>query len=287
MSSSLQTIRRALYDAQLSSALPWTYVQSAIGGWRARDRHRDVRSFVLFIGSGRTGSSLLGSLLNAHRHVCIGHELNVLRYVARGYRRGQLLWLLVKQDEIFGRLGRQWTGYDYAVPNQWQGRFEKLLVVGDKKAGLTSAMLGRRPELLERLERRLCLPLRIIHLVRHPLNVITTMHRKQGWPLEQAADIFFDRCKTNWRLMNERPESVRTLHIEQFIASPQQHLTELCQFFGVEPLADYVRDAAGIVFDKPRQSRSAATWPTELLRSIERRSAAYPFLAQYALDAAA
>jgi hypothetical protein len=272
---------------QLSSALPWTYLQSAIAGRWNRERYRELRSFVLFIGNGRCGTSLLGSLLNAHRHVCIGHELNVLRYVARGYRRDQLLWLLVKQDAIFGQLGRQWTGYDYEVPNQWQGRFEKLLVVGDKKAGLTSAMLGKRPGLLKKLEDRIRMPLRIIHLVRHPQNVITTMHRKQGWSLEAAADNFFGRCETNWRLMNERPETVHTLYLEELIAEPQRHLLDLCQFMGVEPLEDYLRDASSIVLATPRQSRSAVPWPAELLRSVERRTAAFPYLAQYEVEAAA
>jgi len=287
MNLRLDTIHRALYDVRLSSALPWTYVQSAIGGWRNRESYRDLRTFVLFIGNGRCGTSLLGSLLNAHRHVCIGHELNVLRYVARGYRRDQLLWLLVKQDAVFGQLGRQWTGYDYDVPGQWQGRFEKLLVVGDKKAGSTSSMLGKRPQLLRKLEERIRLPLRIIHLVRHPHNVITTMHSKQGWPLAEAADIFFQRCETNWRLMNERPDVVRTLYLEELIAEPQRHLVELCRFLGVEPLEDFVRDAAGIVFDKPRQSGSAVPWPAEVRRSVERRAAAYPYLAKYVIEAAA
>ena len=148
-------------------------------------------------------------------------------YVARGFHRDQLLWLLVKQDEIFGQIGRQWTGYGYEVPNQWQGRFEKLLVVGDKKAGLTSTMLGEQPGLLKVLEERIRLPLRIIHLVRHPQNVIATMHRKLGWTLEEAADIFFRRCQTNWRLMYERPDTVRTLYLEELIAQPRRHLTEL------------------------------------------------------------
>jgi len=287
MNLRLHKVRQSLYDVRLSSALPWTYVQSAVGGWRNRPHYRDLRSFVIFIGNGRCGTSLLGSLLNAHCHVCIGHELNVLRYVARGYRRDQLLWLLVKQDEVFGQIGRRWTGYDYEVPNQWQGRFKKLLVVGDKKAGLTTSMLGERPELLQKLEDRVGLPLRIIHLVRHPQNVITTMHRKQGWTLEEAADLFFQRCETNWRLMNERPKTVHTLHLEAFIAEPRRHLVELCQWMGVEPHKDYLQDASGIVLRKPRQSWDEVLWPIDLLRSVERRAAAYPYLAGYNVEAAA
>ncbi len=287
MDARWQKIRRSFYYANLSSALPWTHLQSALAGWRWRQLFRDVQAFALFIGNGRSGGSLVGSLLNAHRHVCIGHELNVLRYVARGYRRNQLFWLLMKQDEIFSRLGRRWTGYDYTVPNQWQGRFEQLKVIGDKKAGMTSTILGKRPELLATLEQRVGVPLRIIHLVRHPLDVITTMHRRQRWPLEKAADIFFDRAATNWRLMNERPETVLTLHIEDLIVDPRRHMVELCRFLELEPCDDYVRDAASILFASPRTSRSAVQWPAELVRTLAGRAAVFPFLARYQWSAAA
>ena len=119
-----------------SSAYPWTYVESLVAGRASDSIFADVRTYLMFIGQPRSGTSLLGSLLNAHPYALVGHELNALRYVRRGYTRRQLFWLLLMKDREFARRGRNWTGYDYAVSGQWQGRFEKLLVIGDKKGGL-------------------------------------------------------------------------------------------------------------------------------------------------------
>src|SRR5262245_3468595 len=159
--------------------------------WR-RSIFREVRTHVLFIGHGRSGSSLVGSLLNAHRHAVIAHELNTLHFVKRHFTRLQLNWLLWAQDQAFGCAGREWTGYDYRVPGQWQGRFERLLVIGDKHAGGATRVLGQRPAILDRLRQTVGVPVKLIHVVRHPLDNIATLHRRMNLPLADAAKIYFD-----------------------------------------------------------------------------------------------
>ena len=43
-----------------------------------------VQACCLFIGYARSGHSLVGSFLNAHRHAVIAHELNLLWYARLG-----------------------------------------------------------------------------------------------------------------------------------------------------------------------------------------------------------
>jgi hypothetical protein len=237
----------------------------------------------MFIGQPRSGTSLVGSLLNAHRHALIAHELNALRYLRRGYGRQQLYWLLLQKDREFGRRGRNWTGYDYVVPDQWQGRFERLLVIGDKKAGCSSEQLGADSQLLRRLQERIQVPLRIFHVVRNPFNVITTIHRKRPrTSLEVAVKMYFNRCRTNWRLMQQYPQQILTFRLEDLIADPEIHLRQICAFLDLELDSDYVRSCSDILFDKPRQSHTAIKWPDALVERVRREVECYPFLAGYA-----
>ncbi|MFP6611228.1 MAG: hypothetical protein VB835_02870, partial [Pirellulales bacterium] len=67
-----------------SSAFPWTYIESRIAGSRGRYLFDQLKTYVMFIGQPRSGTSLLGSILNAHRRMCVAQELNALRYVRRG-----------------------------------------------------------------------------------------------------------------------------------------------------------------------------------------------------------
>ncbi|MFP6656742.1 MAG: sulfotransferase domain-containing protein [Pirellulales bacterium] len=264
-----------------SSAFPWTYIESRIAGSRGRYLFDQLKTYVMFIGQPRSGTSLLGSILNAHRRMCVAQELNALRYVRRGYNRWQLFWLLMQRDATFAKGGRQWTGYDYVVPNQWQGKFEDLQVIGDKKAGLSTDQLRRRPKLMDTLQNTVGLPIRIVHVVRDPFNVITTVHRRRKISMEKSAQIYFRRCETNWQLMQQCGESVMTFELEELISQPESHLRNLCSFLGVDAADDYISDCAGILFAKPKQTKTQTEWSTELIGRVQREAAKFPFLRNY------
>ena len=267
--------------AYRSNHSPWAYPQSWVAGRRARPRFEDLRCYVMFIGQPRSGTSLLGSLLNAHRNMCIAQELDALKYLRRGYDRWQIFWLLLQRDRQFAANGRSWTGYNYLVPNQWQGRAQKLQVIGDKKAGASTERLREDPALLERLRKTIGLPVRMIHLIRDPFNVISTMHLRKHLSLEQSAERFFRRAETNWQLIQSLEGAVCSLRLEDLIAQPNRYLRELCEFLGVDAPDDYIGDCASILFARPRQSKTLAAWPRQLLAEVSRELRKYPFLSGY------
>ncbi len=265
-----------------SSAFPWTYVESLLAGRRSRAAFKDIQCYVMFIGQPRSGTSLVGSLLNAHRHTLFSQELNALKYILRGYSRNQLYWLIQKREQDFANGGRRWTGYDYEVANQWQGRHEKLLVIGDKKAGCSSEIIRDHPNVVKMLEHRVGVPVRMVHVVRNPFDTITTISRKRSrTSLSKTAGMYLDRCETNWRLMEDRGEAIATIHLEDMIADPRQHLIDLARFVGVTPDKEYVDACARILFSKPRQTKSSVDWPDELIDWVTQRIDKYPFLRGY------
>jgi len=236
----------------------------------------------MFIGQPRTGSTLMGSLLNAHRNMLVSQEMNVFKYLRRGYRCHQLLWLIRHTERRFARRGRRWTGYQYNVPNQWQGRCEKMLVIGDKKGGKSTEELRRNPRLLNQLEDTIRLPVRIVHMVRNPFDVITTVYRKTSVKsLDIAADRFFARCEMNWHLKQKRGDQIKTLRLDDLVAKPERHMAEMCRFLDVEPQIDYLQDCGSVLFSRPRQTKTNIVWPTDLIHSVSCRMKRYPFLAGY------
>jgi hypothetical protein len=261
-----------------------TFVRSLAPGLCNLRLFRAVQSHVLFIGHGRSGSSLVGSLLNAHRHALIAHELNELHFIKRKFTGTQLNWLLYAQDRAFERAGRDWTGYNYRVEGQWQGRFEKIFVVGDKHAGGATRLLGQRPELLDRLRRTVGVPVKMIHLVRNPLDNISTLHRRQNLSLEAAARLYFEHAATNHRLIRENPADVLTVHLEDVIARPRPELSRLCKFLDLDTPADYLDDCASALFAEPRQTRDLVEWPRDLVADILRQCRDLPFLHRYRPD---
>src|SRR5215207_7292340 len=96
----------------------------------------------MFIGYPRSGHSLVGALLDAHPNAIIAHELNALECVEKGVDKGCIFQLVLENSRKFAKSGRRWEGYSYKVSNQWQGRFERLLVIGDKKGGGSTRILS-------------------------------------------------------------------------------------------------------------------------------------------------
>ncbi|MGH3850086.1 MAG: sulfotransferase, partial [Pseudonocardiaceae bacterium] len=177
--------------------MAWTHVTSALGARADRALFADVAAYCLFIGHARSGSTLVGSLLSAHPEMVIAHELDTLRFVQWHYTRDQLFHLVLRRDAEFDERGRRHgaNDYTYVVPDSWQGRFETLRVLGDKKAGASTRKLGDRPELLDRLRRTVGMPIRLIQITRNPFDNISSIAR-QGKGLDEAANRYFARCDT-------------------------------------------------------------------------------------------
>jgi hypothetical protein len=244
-----------------------------------------VERFCLFIGYPRSGHSLVGSLLDAHPDVVLAHELDALRYVAAGYRRNQLYWMILRRDAEFTRSGRRWTEFDYSVPGQWQGRYERLRIIGDKKGGSTTLRLGQRPELLDRLARVVAADVRLIHVIRNPFDNIATMSRRSHRTLEESRDQYFALCETIQHIKTKAaPGSVIDVRHEGLIHDPRECLRSLCSDLGLAASGEYLDACAAVVAPNPHLSRNEAPWSEELIASVAEKMAAFSFLDGYAFN---
>lgn len=246
---------------------------------------REVEAFALFIGYPRSGHSLIGSLLNAHRNVVISHELDVLRYVAAGFTRIQIFAMILDADRRFGERGRKWSQFDYAIPGEWQGRSEQLRVIGDKKGGRTTEVLRDEPALLDRLRDRTRARLKVLHVVRNPFDNIATMSRYSGQPLQVEVGRYESAVETNGSVLARLgPDESLTLRHEDLVAEPHATLRRVLGFLGVPAPEDFVDHCAGIVFPRPRRSSQAVDWAPADVARLQELAVRVPFLSGYAFN---
>lgn len=265
---------------------------AAIGGVLHRRLFDTVERFCLFVGYPRSGHTLIGSLLDAHPDTMIAHELGAMRYVRLGLGRNPLYYLLLGKARRFARTGSAWSGYSYRVPNQWQGRFRRLRVIGDKAGGATTRILGEHPELLRRLGQIAGVPLACVHVVRNPYDNITTRARGGNLVkrevdekrLREKIDRHFGEVDAMARLRPLLGDSLLELRHEDFIADPRHTLTRLCRFLHLDPDPGYLQDCASIVFRRPSTTRSRIHWPAEAIRDVEERMKGYGFLGGYSFE---
>ena len=266
-----------------SLALMKDFIKSSILSTKDKGLFRTVESTCLFIGCPKTGHSLIGSLLDAHPRIIIAHEMGVLKYLLAGFGKNQIYSLLLENSKSSKEMGRKVAEYQYVVPNQGQGSFEQLQVIGDKHGEGLTLRLQARPWLFERLT-RIMGQVKFIHVTRNPYDSITslTLPISRNLNLEAAIDYYFGLCDTIIYYTQKIPKDhLFELRHEDFLSNPSLYLKKLCSYLGVDSPDDYLKDCASIVFTSPHKTRLKRDWSLERIDAVKKRSEKYPFLRGY------
>jgi hypothetical protein len=256
---------------------------------RDRQTWRDVERYCMFIGHGRSGHSLVGALLDAHPNIVIPHERDALGLLEAGFSRGQIFHLLADKAARDAARGRTSWGYSYAVPNQSQGSFTTLRVIGDKQGAVSTRRLGKDPNLLGVLRTVVGVPITFVHVVRNPYDNIATLflRRQQRQPdvtMEESIDGYFLACQRIELIDAAAPGDVVRIRHEDFVDHPASSLGELCRVLGVEPSDEYLDACASIVFPSPRTTRGDAPWTDDLLARVASSIDEHRFLRGYSFS---
>ena len=242
----------------------------------------DIETFCMFIGYPRSGHTLTGSLLDAHPDAIIAHELDVLKYIEAGFTKKQIFYLILKNSSTFTKAGRKWAKYSYQVPNQWNGRFRKLKVIGDKKGGKSTRRFSKNPKLVESLNSTIDdKKIKLIHVYRNPYDNITTISKKHfNNDLRRAIDFYFSYCKTIDNLKTQFKNIIDIKH-ESFIEDPKNCLKKICGFLELDAPTNYLDDSSSIVFASPRKRRFGVHWSSEYIKIVRKRIDEFDYLKGY------
>ena len=254
---------------------------------RAHSEHyAGVATYLMFVGHPRSGHTLVKALLNAHKHVVIGQEVNILRYLLPGFSRWMLFSMILASDQWFHGSGRVWGEYSYRVPNQWQGRYEQLRVIGDKKAGNSTNQLTKKPGLVSRLQQRIDVPIKLFFVVRNPYDNIATISRKHHASVPECIAQYFTRSRTVRALRDTYPDiPMLTLFLERIVEDPQASLRQMLDFLDLDADAQYLADCAGIVFSSPNLSRHSIEWTRAQVDEVRERMGEFDHLDGYTFEA--
>ena len=267
------------------------FLSSYYKGLIHKKHFETVESYCIFIGYQRSGSSLVGSLLDAHPNAVIAHELNAIKYFKANYSNNQIYYLLKQNSEQYALQGRNWSGYSYQVPNQWQGRHKTIKVIGDKKAALFTIELTNNPQLLQQIQHTVEVPIKMIHVVRNPYDNITTMFKKKDrrtskiLTFKETIDYYFSLCENISTIKTVvNPENILDIRQEMLIKNPQKTLSKVGDFFGLETSKEYLQDCASIIFQSPRKTRMTIDWKSEDIDIVAEKMANYSFLKDYSFE---
>ncbi|MDY7005077.1 MAG: sulfotransferase domain-containing protein [Cyanobacteriota bacterium] len=277
-----KTYNKFLENYQISKLA----IISLYQGWMNRHLFQDCEKYCMFIGYPRSGHSLVGTLLDAHPNIIIAHELDALKYIKAGFSSLQMYYLLLKNSQYFisKTLEIPVARFKWIVPNQWNGKFTNLKVIGDKKGDGSTRILKNNFELLQTLSSAINIPIKIIHVIRNPFDNISTMYNKSpSRSLEVCIDRYFDLCHTNESIMKLiDSNNIFLLKLESLIAYPKKEIEEMIKsFLGIEVDNQYLEDCSSLIFDSPNKTRNKTPWNEELIELTQKKIDQVSFLKGY------
>ena len=250
----------------------------------------DLQTFCVLLGHVKSGGTLIGSLLDAHPDIIFADEADVLRFVSADFTRDQICHLLLKasrREVMKGRVtARRLDAYSLLVPNQWQGKYRQLRVIGDSRAGPTTRRLAENPQLLDRLQQMMNeVRVRPIHVIRNPFDPISAMMVRGKRTFKNAIDHYFHRCKTLAELRDGLGDAnLLTMRYEELVRQPVTNLRRLCRFLGVDADDAYLQACCKILHPVPDQYRHLVPWDSRWIDVVQRQTNQFDFLAGYSFE---
>lgn len=225
---------------------------------------------LLFFGSPRTGSTLLGQILNAHPQALVANEYRFLQRVVREKRSvtRELAGLRRTAYRHF-RYGIENDGHFRPTLRHYQPKWSSfsdlhreplfgkrtIAVLGDKKAGGNVGIyLEHEAETLSFIEAHRPL---LLQIVRHPLDAAHSAAKAFATDIATAVEDQVKRTKAAADLLARFPADAVTVRYEDLLEQPVPVLTGLLSRLQLEIQHDWLdRIAERLAPPLPRQHSS-------------------------------
>ena len=243
----------------------------------------NVQTFLLIIGNARSGSTLLGSVIDAHPQAVVANETNASATVWRETSRATILNEIQENSRRNRESGLHSEGYTYQVKKIDSGR--SLTVIGDKIWNPATLLFHGDHQLLDRLHEMLGIPIKIVHTVRNPFDVIATMHARSGAPIRNRIAWYFMHCEAVAAIRDRLSAGLYLdSHHEDLVLSVEKTLDRLCGFLGLPAIPDYTQAVKQMAFTKPKQTRDSVPWSPDEVQLVLDGIARFDFLSRYAME---
>ena len=278
-----------------------------------------VEKFVFFVGYPRSSHSVIGSLMDAHPNMIVAHECNIFVKWRRMHlnNRQRLYTVLYNNSYRNAYTSRGWRssrrvhkGYTLDVSGGWQGRFTKLKVIGDKSGGQASKRYKNSPAMFvdayHQLQKTVGVPVRAIHVVRNPYDMISTevlywrsnFNRPHLIKLNATEEHKYSNIKSlafhidrTLALMKSAQTMIRDcnltvleIHNVDFVHNPRDTMQRVCDFLDLECSEDYLQLSSNKAYTSVSRTRLLVEWPNNQRKRVFAEMHKYPSFKQYTFE---
>ena len=243
--------------------------------------HYDFKSFCLIIGNSRSGSTILGSIVDAHPNAVVANETMASQSFWKGMSKGDIISEIVENSAANYRSGRQSEDYQYQIGASPESK-SSVCVYGDKIWNPATLLLHGDYDLISKLESQLAARVVLIASIRNPFDTIATMHRRSHAPIKDRIRWFFMHCEA-LAAIEEKTEQSNFLmsYHEHLIDCPNEEISRICRALML-PIDDHHLDnVKRLLYRRPSKSGATLDWTLAEVDEVLERMQRFPFLAVY------
>jgi hypothetical protein len=241
------------------------------------------RKFSLIMGNARSGTTIVGSIVDSHPRMICANESAASATFWRDLNRDQIIAEIVGNSAANYTAGRPSSGYQYRIETA-QKREADIEIVADKIWNPAMLLLAGDRRLIATLSDRMQCPVVLVHCVRNPFDVIATMHRRSGASLSDRIRWYAMHCEAAQILIERDDTPIHLLRHEDLMASPEETSVELFRFLGDRLSAEQGTAIRQRVFSEPRRTHAEIAWSADLVDKVDELIGRFEFLKGYKLS---
>ena len=241
----------------------------------------DFKSFCLIIGNSRSGSTILGSIVDAHPNAIIANETMASQVFWRGLSKSDILGEIIENSSANFKSGRQSEEYQYQI-GAAPGSKSAVSVYGDKIWNPATLLLHGDYDLISGLEKTLEAKVVLIASIRNPFDTIATMHKRSKAPIEDRIRWFFMHCDALAAIEAKMTKSSFLIsYHEQLIDCPDEEISRISRALMLPLDHQHLKNVDRLLYRRPSNSRSSIEWTMAEVDEILERMQRFPFLSVY------
>ena len=249
----------------------------------------NLQYFCMLIGYQSSRHNLVDSIIDAHPNAVISYELHVGRLVKMGLPKDKIFSMIILNSIKSAHQGRIWNQHSYIIPDEWNGRFNTIKVIGDKQGGTNSKFFTRNPDMLRTIDSSLGMPVKYIHVMRNPYDMMSTLYRLTKNPAPDRIKYAIGQITKQMKRVENLRQQIDSehwldLYHEQLLSSPVETIEALFRFFDLETPSRFTENCKKILYSNPHKSRFDIPWRDADIEFLTRELSQFPWFSSYSFD---
>ena len=251
-----------------------------------------IKYFTFFVGAGRSGTTIVGALLDAHPSVILARDYCLFTKWPQNadyHCNRTLLYGALHAQQIRQAIDLAKTHYH--IPTGFMGKYEDhVTVIGEKEAGTATAWYHANATIwkaiLYELKHTVDIPVKLVQVVRNPYDQAATMYRNKARnpTPEITLKNLFNNMQAVYEMKNNLQLDIHEVHLPNLVNNPQEELQKLCNYFELECSPSYIKVCMSKLYKQVHRTRAGIRWTPALKKIVENATRTFPWYRDYTFE---